>query len=192
MTAIMQTRFSDTFSWIKSFVFWLKFHWSLFLKGPMESKPSLVEIMTWCRIGDKPLFEPMLTMFTDAYLWHWWGWVKASPWSGMLSHWPRQNAISLSHPVLGWLYVFSLFPPRPPRPRPSPQKLFPLTSKPFELNLWYLVQRIYGSGEMYWMTFPWTWPKVTAVASISKNLLVCAIKWEPLIGSLQIVAALLP
>ena len=88
---------------------------------------------------------------------------------------------SLSHLVLGWLYVFSLF---PPLPRPRPQKLFPLTSKPFELNLWYLAQIIYGSGDMYWMTFPWPWPKVTAVASISKNLLVCTIKWEPLIGSL--------
>ena len=38
---------------------------------------------------------------------------------------------------------------------------------------------------MYWMTFPWPWPKVAAVALISKNLLVCAIKSEPLIGSLQ-------
>ena len=90
---------------------------------------------------------------------------------------------------LGWLYVFSSF---PPRPRPPPQKLFPLTSKLFELNHWYLVQRIYGSGKLYWMTFPWPWPKVTAVASISKNLLVCAIKWEPLIGSLQNIAVLLP
>ena len=35
------------------------------------------------------------------------------------------------------------------------------------------------------------WP-FPAVASISKNLLVCAIKWEPLIGSLQNMAALLP
>ena len=45
---------------------------------------------------------------------------------------------------------------------------------------------------MYWMTFPWPWPKVTDVASISKKLLVCAIKWEPLIASPQNVAALLP
>ena len=37
-----------------------------------------------------------------------------------------------------------------------------------------------------------TLTKVMAVASISKNLLVCAIKWEPLIGSLQNVSALLP
>ena len=86
-------------------------------------------------------------------------------------------------------YVLSSF---PPRPLPPPQKLFPLTSKPFELNLWYLAQTIYGSGEMYWMTFPWPWPKVMAVALISKNLLVCTIKWEPLIPSLQNVAALLP
>ena len=94
----------------------------------------------------------------------------------------------LNHPSLGWLYVFSSFPP----PHPPPQQLLPLTSKSFELNLRYLVQRIYGSGEMYWMTFPWPWPKVTAVASISKNLLVCTIKWEPLIISLQNMAALLP
>ena len=44
---------------------------------------------------------------------------------------------------------------------------------------------------MYWMTFPWPWPKLTAVASNSINLLVCTIKWEPLIGSLQNMASLL-
>ena len=52
-------------------------------------------------------------------------------------------------------------------------------------------QGIYRSGEMYWMTFPWSWPKVTAVASISKNLLVCMIKWELLIWSLQNMVDLL-
>ena len=60
-------------------------------------------------------------------------------------------------------------PPPPPPPRPPPQKLLRLISKPFELNLRYLAQRIYGSGEIYWMTFPWPWPKVTAVASINKK-----------------------
>ena len=29
---------------------------------------------------------------------------------------------------------------------------------------------------MYWVTFPWPWRKVSAVAWITKNLLVCAIK----------------
>ena len=32
MAAIVQTIFSDTFLWMKSFAFWLKFHWSLFLR----------------------------------------------------------------------------------------------------------------------------------------------------------------
>ena len=57
-----------------------------------------------------------------------------------------------------------------------PQWLLPLTSKAFELNLRYLRQSIYRSGEMYCMTFPWPWPTVKALALISKNLLVCIIK----------------
>ena len=32
MATISQTIFSDAFSWMKIFVFWLKFHWSLFLR----------------------------------------------------------------------------------------------------------------------------------------------------------------
>ena len=49
-------------------------------------------------------------------------------------------------------------------------RLLPLTWKPF---MPYLGQRIYRSEKMYWMTFLWPWPKVTAVASINKNLLLC-------------------
>ena len=89
-----------------------------------------------------------------------------------------------SHPGLRWLYVFSSFPLRPP------QQLLPLMSKPFQLNLRYFGQRIYRSVEIY-MTYPWPWPKVTALSLISKNLFVCTIKWEPLIPSLQSMAALL-
>ena len=36
---------------------WIKFHWSLFV---INNIPALVQIMTWCRPGDKPLSEPML------------------------------------------------------------------------------------------------------------------------------------
>ena len=32
MAAIPQTLFSDAFSWMKSFVFWSRFHWILFLR----------------------------------------------------------------------------------------------------------------------------------------------------------------
>ena len=99
------------------------------------------------------------------------------------------NVFLIKWPLIWAIYVFSSFPPPSPLPpRPPPQQLFPLTSKPFELNLRYLTQRIYDSGERYWMTFRWPWTKVTAVASINNKLLVCAINWEPLISSLQNLA----
>ena len=34
-------------------------------KGRIDNKSTLVYIMAWRRIGDKPLTEPMLTRFTD-------------------------------------------------------------------------------------------------------------------------------
>ena len=37
-------------------------------KGPINNIPALVQIMAWRRPGDKPLFELMLTQFTDAYM----------------------------------------------------------------------------------------------------------------------------
>ena len=39
-------------------------------KGPIDSKSALVHVMTWRRTGNKPLPEPMLAQFTDAYVWH--------------------------------------------------------------------------------------------------------------------------
>ena len=95
-------------------------------------------------------------------------------------YWPEN--MLLSHPSLGWLYVFSSFPP--------PQWLLLLMSKPFELDLRYLGQRKYRSGKTYWMTFQWPWPKVMAVALININLLVCRIKWEWLNQSLQNMVAI--
>ena len=38
-------------------------------KGPIDNNPALVEIMAWRQIGAEPLSEPMLTRFTDAYMW---------------------------------------------------------------------------------------------------------------------------
>ena len=34
---------------------------------PIENSPALVQVMAWRRTGDKPLPEPTLTQFTDAY-----------------------------------------------------------------------------------------------------------------------------
>ena len=38
--------------------------------SPIDDKPALVQVMAWRRTGDKPLSEPMMTQFTDAYMLH--------------------------------------------------------------------------------------------------------------------------
>ena len=66
MADISQTTFLNAFSWMKMFEFRLKFHWSLFLCY----KWALVQVMARRRTGDKPLPEPTLIQFTDAYMRH--------------------------------------------------------------------------------------------------------------------------
>ena len=39
-------------------------------KGLIDNMPALVQVMAWHLTGDKPLPEPMMTQFTDAYMWH--------------------------------------------------------------------------------------------------------------------------
>ena len=39
-------------------------------KVPIDNYSALVKIMAWRPIRDKPLSEPMLTRFTDAYMQH--------------------------------------------------------------------------------------------------------------------------
>ena len=37
-------------------------------KGPVDNKPSLVQIMAWHLFGAKPLSEPMMAWFGNAYM----------------------------------------------------------------------------------------------------------------------------
>ena len=39
-------------------------------RRPINIKPALVQAMAWRRTGDKPLPEPMLLQFPDAYMRH--------------------------------------------------------------------------------------------------------------------------
>ena len=39
-------------------------------KGLIDNKTALVQVMAWHRTGNKPLPEPMLIKFTDAYMRH--------------------------------------------------------------------------------------------------------------------------
>ena len=38
--------------------------------SPINNKAALVQVMAWRRTGDKPLPEPMMTQFTEAYMRH--------------------------------------------------------------------------------------------------------------------------
>ena len=39
-------------------------------RSPIDNKSALVQVMAWRRSGDKPLPEPMMTQFIDAYMRH--------------------------------------------------------------------------------------------------------------------------
>ena len=45
-------------------------------KCPIDNMSALVQVMAWHQIGNKPLPEPMLIQFTDAYMRHLGRWVK--------------------------------------------------------------------------------------------------------------------
>ena len=70
MAVISQTTFSNAFSWTKIVKIWIKISLKFVPMGLIDSKWALVQVMAWCRSGDKPLSGPMLTQFTDIYMWH--------------------------------------------------------------------------------------------------------------------------
>ena len=39
-------------------------------RSQIDNKSALVQVMAWCQTGNKPLPEPMMTQFTDAFMWH--------------------------------------------------------------------------------------------------------------------------
>ena len=63
MVAISQTIISDAF--------FHKIPLKFVPMGPIDNNQALFEIMAWRLIGNKPLYEPMLTQFTDPYMRHW-------------------------------------------------------------------------------------------------------------------------
>ena len=79
MAAISQAAFSNASSWMKNFVISIQIPLKFVPKDPIDNKSALVQIMAWCRPGNKPLPEPMLTQFADNYMWHWRRWVKGKP-----------------------------------------------------------------------------------------------------------------
>ena len=70
MDASLQTTFSNAFLYLYE---WKALYWislKFVSKDPNTNKSALVQVMAWHRTGDKPLSEPMLPQFTDAYMRH--------------------------------------------------------------------------------------------------------------------------
>ena len=70
MEAISQTKFFKRIFLNENI--WIPMQISLKFvpKGSINYIPVLVQIMAWRRLGDKPLSEPMMVSFTDAYMRH--------------------------------------------------------------------------------------------------------------------------
>ena len=47
---------------------WIKISLKFVPKGPIDNMQALVQIMAGCQTSDKPLSEPMLTLFADRYM----------------------------------------------------------------------------------------------------------------------------
>ena len=54
----------------ENFWFFIKISLKFVFKVSIDDKSALVQVMAWCQTGDKPLAEPVLTQFPDAYMWH--------------------------------------------------------------------------------------------------------------------------
>ena len=79
-------------------IWWSEISLKITPKGPIDNRPSLVQIMDWRRLGDKPLSELKMALCTDVWseAWTRWLWDRfvyaAIQWEAMLhcstvSHW---------------------------------------------------------------------------------------------------------
>ena len=70
IAVISQTSFSNAFSMHEKFRISIQISLNFVLKGSINNKAVLVEVMTWRRTGYRPLSESMLTQLGDAYIRH--------------------------------------------------------------------------------------------------------------------------
>ena len=76
MAAISQMIFSDAFLWMNFFCILIKISLKFVLRSLIDNNPTLVNIVAWRRIGNKPLCEPMVTLFNNAFMHHQGRWAK--------------------------------------------------------------------------------------------------------------------
>ena len=80
MAAFFQTTFSKAFCSLKMYKFYLnKISLTLVPKAPINNIPALVQIVAWCRPGDKPLSAPMVVSLLTHICVTWPQWVNSAP-----------------------------------------------------------------------------------------------------------------
>ena len=70
MATISQTTISKCIFTNEKFciLFWISL--KFVPKGPIDNNSALVQVMAWRQTRDKPLSEPVLSQFIEAYIWH--------------------------------------------------------------------------------------------------------------------------
>ena len=56
--------------WNENIIISIKISFKFVPMVRINNTPALVQVMAWCRPGDKPLSGPMMVYLTDAYMRH--------------------------------------------------------------------------------------------------------------------------
>ena len=68
MAAVPQTTFFTCIFMNEKFCISIRISLKFVRKGPIDNTSALDQVMAWRLTGDKPLPEPKLTQFADAYM----------------------------------------------------------------------------------------------------------------------------
>ena len=81
---------------------WIKISLKFVPKDLIDNNQTLDKIMYWRRIDAKPLSAPVLTIFSDAYVWHWGDLrINSSP--------PGQRGRHFAHDIFSCIFVNEKF-----------------------------------------------------------------------------------
>ena len=69
MVAILADDISEWISWNEMKIS-IRMSINFVPKNPIDNKSAFVQVMAWCRTGDKQLPEVILNHFTDEYMCH--------------------------------------------------------------------------------------------------------------------------
>ena len=70
MAATLADNIFKCISCNETFGIMIQFSLNFVARGLIDNGPALVQVMDWHQTGDKPLPEPTLTQFTEAYMQH--------------------------------------------------------------------------------------------------------------------------